>query len=575
MKKKEKQQNTSNISWFENLKISKKLTGGFIVVACLGIIIGLVGIVNLISITNNQQEAYDQCTLGIEYSSKASSGLMELRSMVRDLYIYYDTDKETYISKISDQFGTIETYLDEYADTISDSADQANYDQMKAAYQSYKNDVNEILAAAQSSDTTRDDIYQLVASKRGNGSTADETFKSVEDYNVTLAESRTKSDKSAAWTSILVMIIVIVISFGLALFLGLFISGGISRPIQLFASFAELLAIGDVDVDKVIGERDHFLKYRKDEIGRLAGAFNKVIASTTEQAQKAKAIAEGDLTTTITIRSEHDILGRALSELVAKFHNLASSIVSSANQVDSGAKLVADSSTTLSQGATEQAGSVEELTASLEEITAQTAQNAQSAQTANDLSKNIKQAAESGNMKMEDMLRAMNEISVASDNISKIIKVIENIAFQTNILALNAAVEAARAGQNGRGFAVVADEVRNLAGKSSEAAKETTVLIESSIQKVRAGTEIANETASSLNKIVEGISEATELVASIAAASNEQAAALEQVNTGILQISQVSQSNAAVSEESAAASEELSSQADCLKEYVSVFKLHI
>ena len=105
MKKKEKQQNTSNLSWFENLKISKKLTGGFIVVACLGIIIGLVGIVNLISITNNQQEAYDQCTLGIEYSSQASNELMDLRSMVRDLYIYYDTDKETYISKISNQFG--------------------------------------------------------------------------------------------------------------------------------------------------------------------------------------------------------------------------------------------------------------------------------------------------------------------------------------------------------------------------------------------------------------------------------------------------------------------------------------
>ena len=290
--------------------------------------------------------------------------------------------------------------------------------------------------------------------------------------------------------------------------------------------------------------------------------------------EQTRAIAGGDLTTDVTVRSEFDVLGIALSDLVEKFHNLAASIVTSAEQVDSGAKLVADSSTLLSQGSTEQAGSVEELSASMEEITSQTTQNAQNAQKTNELAGNIQKDADAGNAQMAEMLRAMDEINASSESIGKIIKVIEDIAFQTNILALNAAVEAARAGQYGKGFAVVAEEVRNLAGQSSKAAKETTDLIENSIKKVTAGTKIANETAGALGKIMAEISQAGELVGTIATASHEQAAALEQINQGIMEISQVVQNNAASAEESAAASEELSAQADSLKEHVGVFKLN-
>ncbi|WP_312280013.1 methyl-accepting chemotaxis protein [Oscillibacter sp.] len=324
---------------------------------------------------------------------------------------------------------------------------------------------------------------------------------------------------------------------------------------------------------KVLDENAKALKFRKDEIGLLATSNSKIAVNMIKQAKGTRAIANGDLTTDIIVNSDDDVLGKALSELVEKFHTLAASIVSAADQVDSGAKLVANSSTSLSQGSSRQAESIEKLTSTLKEITSQSIQNAQNAQAANGLTQTIKSDAEIGNTQMANMLKAMDDISQSSDSIGEIIKVIEDIAFQTNILALNAAVEAARAGQSGKGFAVVAEEVKNLAGKSSEAAKETTELIENSIQKVKQGIKTAKETAASLEKIAAGVVQVTSFIASIASASDTQATAVEQVNNEISNISQIAQNNAAVSEESAAASEELSGQAACLKESVGAFKL--
>jgi methyl-accepting chemotaxis protein len=266
-------------------------------------------------------------------------------------------------------------------------------------------------------------------------------------------------------------------------------------------------------------------------------------------------------------------LAGAIGKMVDNLNEVMSNINSSAEQVASGSRQVSSSSMALSQGATEQASSIEQLTASLEEISAQTKHNADSANEANALAEAAKSNAVQGNTQMKEMQKAMDEINVSSSNISKIIRVIDDIAFQTNILALNAAVERARAGQHGKGFAVVAEEVRNLAARSANAAKETADMIEGSIKKADDGTKIANHTAEALDKIVQDVAKVAGLVGDIAVASNEQASGIAQVNQGIMQVSQVTQTNSATSQESAAASEELSSQAEVLKSQVSKFKL--
>lgn len=336
-------------------------------------------------------------------------------------------------------------------------------------------------------------------------------------------------------------------------------------PLNAMIANGEKLALGEVDMEAAM--------IANDDLGRFEKVLQKMMLSMCDQAKAAEQVATGDMTVKINVRSEKDILGQALARLVENNNSTLVNIAGASEHVALASKQLSDTSVILSDGAAQQASAIEELTASIEEIAAQTELNARNADEVNLLADDTQKIAVQGNSKMKDMLKAMEEINESSRNISKVIKAIDDIAFQTNILALNAAVEAARAGQYGKGFAVVAEEVRNLAARSAKAAEETTDMIENSIKKTQAGTKIAEHTADALGNITQGIEKVSSLVRNIATASNEQACGIEQINQGIMQVSQVVQANSATSEESAAASEELSNQAERLKETVDRFRL--
>jgi methyl-accepting chemotaxis protein len=330
---------------------------------------------------------------------------------------------------------------------------------------------------------------------------------------------------------------------------------------------------GDMEFSDAVREDVRGAGEARDEIGDLTRAFAGMMDALTGKVEVLKLVVDGDLTVEADLVSDRDTIGNAVNKMVGSLGHMFTEIRNVSGQVSTGIGQVATGAQTLAQATTEQASTVDRLSHSVGQVAEKTTANAKMAEEASHLSDRIKENAEEGSRQMSRMIDAVQEINSSNDAISAVIKIIDDIAFQTNILSLNAAVEAARAGTAGQGFAVVADEVRNLAAKSAEAAKNTGEMIEASIEKAKLGDRIARETSEALEKIVSGVNESSRIVSEIAASSSEQNETIIQINDGISQVTQVVQQNSATAEESAAASEEISSQASILKSLVSQAKL--
>ena len=341
----------------------------------------------------------------------------------------------------------------------------------------------------------------------------------------------------------------------------LLINRKVVRPLRAVVEMVDGMGKGDLETRLNLTQGD--------EIGQLAGDMDRFADSLKNEILTAfNRLAEGDFTF-----EAKGLINKPLAQANRGLSETIRTVLQSSQKIASDTMQVSATSTSLADGATKQAAALEEISASMHLMNEQTASNTQNAEQVNQLSSAAKLAAEKGDEHMQSMVRAMAEINEAGQNISKIIKVIDEIAFQTNLLALNAAVEAARAGQHGKGFAVVAEEVRNLAARSAKAANETTDLIQGSVEKTERGAQIADQTAEALKEIYQGVIQVSDLVDEIAAASNEQAQGVAQANEGLAQLSAVNQSSTASAEETAAVAEELSSQTNFLQQMLERFKI--
>lgn len=559
----------------KNLTISKKLIVGFGIVLIMMIAIIVVSLVSVRSISN-VIGTYTQYTLPNNTSiwSIRRDTVSIQRYMARALAgTNSDNIDEMFSMAQQDSTSLLNTF-DVYAGNQRDTSRDAKISELRELFSKAGTARREI--AELMKNPTENNILQ--AKKMFEDEympTMDKTAEILVDFS-DMAEKRAVQQKADADAAIQLIWIILLacgaVSILLTIVVVIAIRKSILTPVKEIVEIYQEISKGNKKVN-VTYESD-------DELGQMAALIrasndqeSRIIGDVIDKFTK---ISQGNLQISIDQEYPGDfvVIKQTIENTVTVLNQTMHTINTAAEQVSAGASQVSGGAQALAAGSTEQASSVEELTVSIGKIAEQAAENSVNVNLANQYVEQAGAGVNAGNEHMVQLTEAMADIGSASNQIANITKVIEDIAFQTNILALNAAIEAARAGSTGKGFAVVADEVRSLAGKSAEAAKQTGELIQNSVATVSKGTQITAQTAQILQDVGGSALKVTESFAKIEQASAEQANAIEQIKQGLTQVSAVVQTNAATAEENSATSEEMSAQAATLREEVGKFKLY-
>ncbi|MBI4667518.1 MAG: MCP four helix bundle domain-containing protein [Nitrospinae bacterium] len=591
---------------FKNMKLGTKIISGFLAILVIALALGGLAVWNMLNVktdtTQLAEEYIPEVEIAMEVERYALKSVIDMRS-----YGYTGDAKQ--LESGRKNMGEIRKHLKE-ADELADRAE--NLVKLKGAMA----DVSKILAEWEALVNETEKQNKELDTHRVEMTETAKVF--VDNVNTYLADqdgkikaeikAKAPADKVASRV-MKIKLINDVVDFGNAIRVASWQSQALRDPAildpvmknfdEIDRIVSEVLATTsqEANVQQLTAIKESAANYKQiladmNEIAKKLqeiGVKRQAAANTT--AEKARGVADDGMATTVRLADEAElmlntaswvmiiglgvavVLGLGLAFIITRgitgpMNRIIEGLSESSDQVAAAAGQISSSSQSLAEGATEQASSLEETSSALEEVSGMTRQNADNANQASSLARDTRAEAEKGNQAMGDMINSMKAINKSSEEIAKIIKVIEEIAFQTNLLALNAAVEAARAGEHGKGFAVVAEEVRNLAQRSATAAKDTAALIEEAVKRASEGSDMANRAGEVLHIIVESVKKVTDLVAEIAAASNEQAQGVDQVNTAVSQMDKVTQQNAAGAEETAAASEELNAQAERLKDMV-------